>query len=323
MAIRCLGRNMGRTRDSEQMRFNPIAWLRDKLMILGIEWFCKRYYGIYTAKVFDNNDPSERGKIQIFVPAFGEGSAKDAPNDRWALPCMPGLSVGDGQMHGVFFPPDINDEVMIQCLNGDPRFPVYSGGFLKLDMEGTDLVVAKALYKGIRTKTGHYLRFSDDPQDLHITIAHGDGKGDVSGSMISLDKDGSVIIANDDGAHIWLNKVEETISMMAKDGTNVMFGKDRVTAMTKSGASIDLNSKKVEIHALTDMVLACGGKLSLDAGSLFLGHGASEPAVRGLKLMQWALLHSHITPGFSAPSPPGATPPLMLYKELSETVKVA
>lgn len=317
-------------RDDNEIRFNPIAWLRNKIMVWGLENWCKRYYGIYRAIVIDNEDPESMGRCRLQIPSIGQRIEDDAPSNLWAKPCMPGLSVGEGQMHGVFFPPDLKDEVWVQFEHGDSRFPVYTGGFIRKEYEGDDLIVEKALFKGFRTKTGHYLRFSDDKDndDLHITLAKGDGDGGVSGSVISLMKDGSVVVANDDNSNVFLDKENKSVTMMASDGSDVLSsitaGDDKVTLMTKSGGSLSIEGDVLQFNG-KEFIVNAGGKIALLSGSVFVGKGMMyEPAVRGMRLNIWAMAHQHTTGFPGSPTAPFPVPPgLIMMNELSEIVKIA
>jgi len=315
---------MARNTDSLQMWANPIGWLRTALRQWGIEAFAQRYYGTYRAKVVDNEDPELRFRCRLQIPVLGMDKPGKVPKEYWALPKMTGLSVGDSnQIHGCFFPPDPGDEVWVEFENGDQDFPVYSGGFVRMSADGSETQEAAALYKGIRTKSGHFIRFSDDADDLHILIAKGDGSGVPAGALIAL-SDSGILVQNDDGAHVWLNTEDEVVTMMAPDGSFATVGKDKLTVMNSSGATFGANAKNVQITAPGDMVLASGGKISLDAGKVLVGNGAgTEPGIRGMALMTNLITHVHITPGFGAPSSPQTTPPPMIFNELSEKVSIA
>jgi hypothetical protein len=115
----------------------------------------------------------------------------------------------------------------------------------------------------------------------------------------------SILTANDKG---------EVTSML-------MLGDDKITLATKSGGAVGISGKNVTLTG-KNVVANAEKQFAADAGTVMLGKGASEPLVRGNKLIQWALLHQHTisvpTPGSSTIT--GATPPPMLYNELSEKV---
>lgn len=321
----------GQTEDRRR-RLDPIGWLKDTLSWIGIEGFAKRYYGIYPAQVIDNQDSENRGRIRAICPAVGILSKDKLPAGWWALPCMPGLGMDPvtKQATGTFYPPDVGSTVWLQFQHGSPEFPVYMGGYLVANKASDTFDAESALRKGIRTRTGHFLRMSDDPSDLHIMLCKGDGDGGPSPVFLSMDKDGSVQIENQNGSTIFMNANKaETSIMTANDKQEVtsllMLGDDKITLATKSGGAIGIDGKNITVTG--DSVIADASKnFSANAGMVYLGSGAREPAVRGNKLMAWAIQHGpmgHVSGQPGAPVAPGPQLPPIQYKELSEKVFIA
>ena len=141
-----------------------------------------------------------------------------------------------------------------------------------------------------------------------------------------MDKKGSFTATNANGSLLYMNAEKPETSLMTanEDGDVVSFlmlGDDKITLGTKSGGSIGISKKNITL--LGDNVIAnCGKQFVADAGTVKLGTNATEPAVRGMKFMQWSLIHQHVitAPVPGAPTGPGPTPPPMLYNELSEVV---
>lgn len=310
---------------------DPIGWLRDLLARIGIEGFAKRYYGIYPGVVVNNDDPDNRGRIQALCPAVGINEVGQIGAAWWALPCMPGLGLDPvtKQITGDFHPPDQGTVAWLMFQYGKAEFPVYMGGCLGEGKASDTFDAADALRKGIRTRSGHFLRMSDDPDDLHVMICKGDGAGAPSPVFLALDKDGSVQIENENGSTLFMNATKpETSLMTANDKQEVtamlVLGDDQITLATKSGGALAIKGKNVTVTG--DNVTAdCSKNFCANAGSVFLGKGAAEPAMRGMKMLQWLILHGaagHVigTPTPGSPVAPGAQPPPMLYNQLSECV---
>jgi len=116
----------------------------------------------------------------------------------------------------------------------------------------------------------------------------------------------SILTANADG---------EVTSML-------LLGDDKITLATKSGGAYGIDGKN---HTLTgdNVVADCSKEFVANAGSVKLGKNATEPAVRGMKFMQWSLIHQHTMPMPVGVTTVGPTPPPMLYNELSEIVFIA
>jgi len=318
----------GKTRDSLQLITNPIGWLRDVLsdVTRGLEWFAGRYYGLYDGVVIDNADPEGRGRVRAMCPAINLVKEEDVSNDYWMMPSMPGLGTDPdtGQSTGMFHPPDVGTNVWVMFRYGDPEFPVYIGGFMTTKNVSDTFANEDALYKGIRTKTGHYIKMSDDPDDLHLTIGRGDGEGSESPMFLSLTKEGHTILTNILGSTLYMNgeKPESSLMTANEDGdvtSFLMLGDDKITLATKSGGAYGINGKD---HTLTgdNVVADCSKEFVANSGSVKLGKGANEPAVRGLKFMQWSLIHQHTMAMPIGVTTTGPTPPPMMYNELSESV---
>lgn len=313
---------------------DPIGWLKEALFRWGLERFARRFYGVYPAVVIDNKDPEGRGRVRPLVPAIGIRTADEVDENYWADACMPGLGTDPdtGQSTGVFHPPDVNTNVWVLFQFGDTRFPVYIGGFMTDANKSDTFSSENALKKGIRTKTGHFIRMSDDPADLHLMIGKGDGAGAPAPTFLSMSKEGHVQMSNDQGSTLFMNAVDHEVSLtLGKvSGTTVealaffLLKDDEISMATKSGGAIGIKGKNITMTG-DNVVADCSKQFAANAGTVMLGKGASEPAVRGMRLVKWALLHQHVQgpPVPGTVTLPGPIPPPMLYQELSEKVFIA
>lgn len=301
---------------------DPIGWLIDRVQQLGFEFVFRRYYGLYRGIVVDNLDPETRGRIRVQVPAIGQIAVEHVANDIWAAPCMQG-SVGTSGAHGVFFPPEKDDQVFVMFEMGRPEKPIYMGGWWTKDHAGTELDNAKTQYRGMRTKSGHYMRFSDEDGNVSITIARGDGDGAPSGALISLQDDGGILVSDDDGQHVWLNKAESVVQMIQKDGSLLKLGKSEATMINSDGTSLSLDGKDVLINCAGNFMVTAGKKAALNAKSVDVGAGAMEPAVLGSKLATMFATHLHPTTAPGAPTLVPTPPPMTPGNPLSTSVKIA
>lgn len=297
----------------------------------GLERFCGRFYGIYAGRVVDNKDPQERGRVLATCPAINVFEESDVSEAMWMVPCMNGLgTTPDGQTTGVFHPPEVGTNVWIVFQSGDPGYPVYMGGFITTKQEADtfnsdDMEDVGPTKRGIRTKSGHFIRFNDDPDVLEMTIARGDGEGQPTSQFISLTKEGNTIITNEKGSTLYMNAEDDQVTLQNLDSDgNVLamlfLGDDKVTLMTKSGGALSIDGKDIVLTG--DNVVADANKqFSANAGTVMLGKGASEPVILGKKFsLGWGLIHQHTSGVPGSPTTPGATPPVMLYRELSSKV---
>jgi hypothetical protein len=78
------------------------------------------FYGKFRGTVSSIEDPQAMGRLQALVPAVW-GTAPGP----WAMPCVPmaGLSIG------VFAVPPVGAGVWVEFEGGDPRLPIWTGGY--------------------------------------------------------------------------------------------------------------------------------------------------------------------------------------------------
>lgn len=87
-----------------------------------------RVYGKRKARVAENQDPERRGRIKVEnTELYGAGVSP------WAMPCMPFYG---GRDCGFFAVPPVGSLVWIECEEGLPAYPIYSGGYFDLITDG-------------------------------------------------------------------------------------------------------------------------------------------------------------------------------------------
>jgi hypothetical protein len=79
-----------------------------------------RYYGKYRGTVIENIDPEQIGRILVMVP-----DVLGLTPSSWAMPCVPAAGI----QSGVFVVPPIGSGVWIEFEQGNPDYPIWTGGF--------------------------------------------------------------------------------------------------------------------------------------------------------------------------------------------------
>lgn len=127
--------------------------LRRIILEEGLESF-GIYYGSYKGFVSDNEDPDGKGRLIVKVPEiYGEDI-----HEYWALP----KNAYAGKDKGFSFIPDVGDGVWVSFEKGDPRFPIWEGGWF-IDSSPSD----NPLIKKIKTsKCG--ITFNDEEESITI-----------------------------------------------------------------------------------------------------------------------------------------------------------
>lgn len=80
-------------------------------------------HGIFRAKVISVQDPEQQGRVQVRLYSAPQDSS-DTDVGIWAWVAVP-FAGGD---RGAFFLPDVEDEVAVSFIQGDPTQPIVIGG---------------------------------------------------------------------------------------------------------------------------------------------------------------------------------------------------
>jgi hypothetical protein len=80
----------------------------------------RRFYGKYRGLVIENIDPLQIGRVLVQCPdVLGETPSS------WAMPCVPAAGI----QSGCFVVPPIGSQVWVEFEQGDPDYPIWTGGF--------------------------------------------------------------------------------------------------------------------------------------------------------------------------------------------------
>ena len=185
---------------------STLASFLDTLARFGMEAF-GRYYSVYRAVCDSNEDPQKQGRIKIVVESLGR---KD-PLAEFAYPITPFAS----KDAGMFFPPEPGDQVYVMFENGNPRLPMYLGGWwMKGDLPSSFQENPPTI-RGIETKSGHKILFDDSAATPGIRIETQQGHkivlSDSSGDL-------SAKIETASGAVVKLSDTDQTITIAKQAG---------------------------------------------------------------------------------------------------------
>jgi phage baseplate assembly protein V len=185
----------------------------------------QRENGILIGVVQDLDDPERLGRVRVRMPHL------DDQLTDWSRQATP---MG-GKDRGLFFRPEIGDEVLVACEQGDPRRTVVVGAlWSKADPPPADDGQATDNnWRFFRSRSGHLLKFDDTSGAERIEIV---GSGD--GHKLIVDVSGK--------------KIEITCST------------GDITISAPAG-KVAIDADQVEIKAKTSMTLDGGGSLKASA----------------------------------------------------------
>jgi hypothetical protein len=145
-----------------------------------------RYYGKYRGTVINNIDPEQRGRIMAMVP-----DVLGLTPSSWALPCVP-LA---GKQEGTFMVPQIGAAVWMEFEQGEPDFPIWTGGFWGLAAEVPALALAPP-----PIPPGQNIAIQTTGQNL--LLVSDSAPTPVSGGIVLKSTTGASIVVNDSGIYI-------------------------------------------------------------------------------------------------------------------------
>jgi phage protein D len=150
--------------------------------------------GVVSAIVTNNNDPQGLNRIKVKFPWFADQLESD-----WVR--MVGLGAGDGR--GLYWVPEVNDEVLVAFEHGDFNYPYVLGNLWNGKDKPPDSI-SNVVKNGnvetrmLKTRAGHVVKLVDDSSGQYIEITDGQGKHqiklDVQGNKLIIKTQGDVNI---------------------------------------------------------------------------------------------------------------------------------
>ncbi len=222
-------------------------------MPAAVEQLTGRMRHPYLAKVVSVQDPDNLGRVQVRVLAFDGVADHDAPV--WARVAVPFA----GNNYGALFIPDVEEEVLVAFLQGDPRFPIVIGSLWNGSASQPETIGGNSVDRWTLTgKAGTRVAIVEQ-QGGQPTIEF-ETPGGVSGKL-----------TDDGGGKIELKTPASSITI------------ENSTINVQTGGKVKVQASKVDVSA---------GMVSVDAGmSKFSG------VVQCDTLIATSVVGSSYTPG--------------------------
>ncbi|MHA7102254.1 type VI secretion system tip protein VgrG [Roseivirga pacifica] len=234
-----------------------------------------------------DSDPDNEFRILITLPLM-----QDDSNGVWArLSNFYATNTA-----GTFFIPEVDDEVVVGFLNGDPRFPIILGSLYSSkikpgkDVDGNDYALTADNYtKAFLTKALNKIEFNDQDKIITVTTP-GENKmvwDDKDKSITAQDQNGNSIVMNSDGIEL-KDKTGNKITM-SSSGIEINSPKD-----VKVVATQDINNQatsNIQLQA-TQNFEAKGLQVSLSADTSFTakGNASAELSASGQTTVKGAMV---------------------------------
>ncbi len=198
----------------------------------------RRIHGVVIGTVTNNQDEEKLGRIKVKFPWLS-----DEDESSWARIATPMA----GKEQGIYFLPDVEDEVLVAFEQGDMRFPYVLGalwnGKAPPPLTNDD---GKNNVRLIKSRSGHTIRLNDEQGKETIEINDKESKNsiviDIAKNAITITSEKDITLAAPNGK-ISLNAKEIAIASSADTTINVQGNMEAIAKeeTTIKGASINLN----------------------------------------------------------------------------------
>lgn len=233
-----------------------------------------------SAVVTDTNDPEGMGRIRVRF--FWQTSKDQSPWLRVITPYA-------GSNKGVFFIPELGEEVLVGFENSNAQKPFVIGSHFTGKKKPDDWKSDKNLKKAIRTKSGHTIEFNDEDGKEEIVIYD---KGHVN--TITLSSHGKVLNIQCKGD---MNLNAQNINITAeKDYTLDVKGKIEIisqqdTELKATGNCKIKSNKNVEIAAMANFKAKANSKAEITGTTLAAkGSATAEFSAGGQTVVKGAIV---------------------------------
>jgi uncharacterized protein involved in type VI secretion and phage assembly len=197
-----------------------------------------RFFGVTVGIVTNVQDPERLGRVKLRFPWLS-----DQNESNWARVAV----AMAGFKYGVYFIPDVGDEVLCAFEQGVIDYPYVVGalwnGKDKPPVTDSD---GKNNIRTIRSRSGHVLTFDDSAESPKVVLADNSGVSritiDTKTNAVSIESKGDIVLSA--GGKIRMTGVGVEID--GKTGPVKIGGKGAVGV--EAGGTLDVKGKLVRIN---------------------------------------------------------------------------
>lgn len=197
-----------------------------------------RMFGVVVGIVTNNQDPDGGGRVKVRFPWLS-----DTEESFWARIAVP--MAGNGR--GMFFLPEVDDEVLVGFEHGDLRFPYVLGALWNgKDKPPTDNGDGKNNLRVIQSRSGHVIKLNDEEGKETIEIVDKTGKNsiviDTAKNTLTITTDKDIALAAPKGK-ITLDAQNIELKSSADTKIEASAGMDVKASSTLNikGATVNIN----------------------------------------------------------------------------------
>ena len=218
-----------------------------------------QFFGVTIGIVTNNQDPKNLGRVKVKYPWLSEET-----ESHWARV----LSPMAGSDRGIYFLPEVDDEVLLAFEQGDINFPYILGAL----WNGKDLPPlknedGKNNQRMIKSRSGHQIVFDDTEGKEQIVIQDKTAKNkiviDSQDNKMDIDVEGDLTITTK--GKITLHSKDEDIII----NCNNLSIKTQESYQLEAGKNCTVKaSAKYELEAKSGLGIKCSAGVKVNDGSL-------------------------------------------------------
>ncbi len=199
---------------------------------------CDRIYGVVVGIVTNNEDPEALGRVKVKFPWLSDEDESD-----WARIAAPMA----GKERGIYFLPEVDDEVLVVFEQGDVRFPYIIGALWNgKDKPPATNEKGQNNIRLIKSRSGHVIRLNDEEGKETIEIMDKTEKNsivfDTAANTIAIAADGDITLSASQGT---IKLEAQNIEIKSSADTKVESGAgmelEASSTMNLQGQTINLN----------------------------------------------------------------------------------
>jgi uncharacterized protein involved in type VI secretion and phage assembly len=188
-----------------------------------------RLVGVYPALVTDVQDPDGQGRVKVSLPFVNEAEGPAAA--AWARLA----TFMAGAERGSWFIPEVNDEVLVAFLAGDPRHPVVIGALWNGVDAPPETMDPDNNLRSITSRSGHRLLFDDTAVAEKVVLET------QGGHRLELDDSagGTVTLRHNNGASVTIDVTGKvTVTAVSEVGITAPAGMTVTTPILRVQAAM-------------------------------------------------------------------------------------
>lgn len=217
------------------------------------------FSGVTVGIVTNNQDPENLGRVKVKYPWLSEKE-----ESHWARV----LSPMAGKDRGIYFLPEVDDEVLLAFEQGDINFPYILGSLWNgKDKPPVNNKDGKNNQRLIKSRSGHQIVFDDTKGKEQIVIQDKTEKNkitiDSQDNKINIDVEGDFTITAK--GKIMLNSNDEDVVIECKN----LSIKTKENYQLEAGKNCTVKAKaKYELESKSGLGIKCSAGVKVNNGNL-------------------------------------------------------